>query len=263
MSLLYFPKIHLPHFHHTKNDKIEIKLSGKLEILKFYRINITRGLILSVTIHLFLLSTYFIYNIYKDFSSDERIVKVRILKYSDLGPPPSLSQTSVAPKLGVASTLKPSIGVPIPVPDAEVNPENTIATQTELSSVQTSSVLNDNGVAGGEIIIEGDLDEPGMDEFIPVENPPQIIHSVQPEYPDIARRAGIEGTVWVKILVGKDGKPIKSVVMQNGTNKMFEDAAMAAAMKYAFTPATMSHGPVKVWVAIKFKFQLTTSKSKN
>jgi protein TonB len=71
----------------------------------------------------------------------------------------------------------------------------------------------------------------------------------------MAVRAGLEGTVWVKILVDKDGRPKKAVVVKS-TAEMFDDAAVQAAMQFVFTPAVMNNGPVKVWVSIPFRFTL-------
>lgn len=103
-----------------------------------------------------------------------------------------------------------------------------------------------------DILIE---DEPGMDEFIPVEKGPQIVKKGIPVYPDMALRAGLEGTVWVKILVDKEGKPQRAVVVKS-TTEIFNDAAIAAAMDFLFTPAVMNQGPVRVWVSVPFRFTL-------
>jgi protein TonB len=186
-------------------------------------------------------------------------VKVRIVKYSDLGPPPSIVASSVPPPISVAQAVaKPSIGVPIPVPDAEVSPEQTIATQTEMSAEPSPASEEFGEGEQVEFIDDIVIDEgyePGMDEFVPVEKPPQIVKKVMPEYPEMAVRAGLEGTVWVKILVDKDGKPKKAVVVRS-TAEMFDEPAIKAAMGFLFTPAVMNKGPVKVWVSIPFRFQL-------
>ena len=156
---------------------------------------------------------------------------------------------------------KPSVGVPVPVPDAEVSPEQTIATQEEMS--MNPSPALDELESGGQIEVTGDIvidgDDPGMDEFIPVEKPPQIVRRAMPEYPEMAVRAGLEGVVWVKILVDKEGKPLKAVVIKSSA-EIFNDQAVAAAMKFLFTPAVMNQGPVKVWVSIPFRFQLKDAK---
>ena len=45
--------------------------------------------------------------------------------------------------------MKPKVGVPVPVPDAQVSPEQTIATQQELSKI-AGPVTSGNG--GGDSI---------------------------------------------------------------------------------------------------------------
>ena len=65
---------------------------------------------------------------------EEPVRMVRLMKYTDLGPPPSIQNTQAAPAVAVAAAaVKPSIGIPVPVPDAEVSPE-----QTELAAPDTS-----------------------------------------------------------------------------------------------------------------------------
>ncbi|MEK7250469.1 MAG: energy transducer TonB, partial [Bacteroidota bacterium] len=142
-------------------------------------------------------------------------------------------------------------------PDAEATADQTIATQAELSATP-SPALEQTGDASGNLQIQQDIqieEEPGMDAFIPVEKQPQIVKRVIPKYPDMAIRAGLEGTVWVKILVDKDGMPKKAVVIKS-TAELFNDEAVKAAMGFVFTPAVMNNGPVKVWVSIPFKFTL-------
>jgi hypothetical protein len=66
---------------------------------------------------------------------DEPVHVVRIMKYSELGPPPSLQSSNVPPAISVAApAVRPSIGIPVPVPDAEVSPEQTFATQQEMNA---------------------------------------------------------------------------------------------------------------------------------
>ena len=92
-------------------------------------------------------------------------------------------------------------------------------------------------------------------DFVPVEKQPQIINQVVPKYPELAQRAGIEGRVFVKIWVDKDGKPHKAVIVKSDA-EIFNQPAQDAAMSYRFTPAIMNKGPVAVWVVIPFTFKL-------
>ena len=82
---------------------------------------------------------------------------------------------------------------------------------------------------------------------MPVVNP-------APKYPEIARKAGITGTVVVQVLVNKEGK-VEAVEILQG-NEVFHEAAMKVAWKWTFTPAIQNDKPVKVWVALPFRFQL-------
>ncbi len=216
------------------------------------------GLAIATAIELFVLGTY--YGVQRWGANDDSAptVRLRILKYSELGPPPSLTNTEALPTVAVSSSsFKPSIGIPVPVPDAQVNPEQTIASQQELNAVQ--SPIGDKEGSGNSQVTQ-DIridDEPDMNAFIPIEKEPQIVRAGEPKYPEVARMAGIDGIVWVKILVGKDGKPKKAVVIKEIPRDVFAQSAVEAAMKYVFTPALMNSGPVQVWTVIRFKFQLS------
>jgi protein TonB len=150
------------------------------------------------------------------------------------------------------AAVRPSVGIPVPVPDAEVSPEQTIATQEELSR---QTVLPQTTTSGGvkeEIKIEEE--EPPAD-YVPYEKGPEPIKQVTPKYPDLATRAGLEGTVWVKIWVDKEGRARRAVVMKSDA-EIFNQPAQEAAMQWVFTPAMMKNGPVSVWVSIPFRFKL-------
>lgn len=230
---------------------------SRTELKNSFHRNFVRGMIISIVIHAAVIGTYYAIE-YLGSEEDIPTVGVRILKYSDLGPPPSISAIPPPPSVSMTTSVKPSIGVPVPVPDAEATSDQTIATQAELSATP-SPALDQGDASGGNVQIQQDIviteDEPGMDTFIPVEKQPIVVRKVVPKYPDMAMRAGLEGTVWVKILVDKDGTPKKAVVIKS-TAELFNESAVTAAMGFLFTPAVMNNGPVKVWVAIPFKFVL-------
>jgi protein TonB len=75
-----------------------------------------------------------------------------------------------------------------------------------------------------------------------------------PTYPDIARQAGVEGTVTLRALVGKDGKVLEIFVVEG--IEMLDKAAMEAARAAVFKPALQQHKPVAVWVLIPMQFTL-------
>ncbi|MBN1398272.1 MAG: energy transducer TonB [Bacteroidetes bacterium] len=188
---------------------------------------------------------------------DEPVHTVRILKYSDLGPPPSLShQAATAVAVGGAS-VRPSVGIPIPVPDAEVSPEQSFMSQTEMSQQAAPAIAEmSDGATSAELQIEEDGPPP---DFVPYEKEPTVVRRVEPKYPELALRAGLEGNVFVKVWVDKEGK-VRKVVLLKSDAPIFEEAAIAAAQQWVFTPAVMQKGPVSVWVSIPFRFRLTGNK---
>ena len=231
---------------------------GAFELKKIYHKNFTTGLTIAVIIHLFIIGSYiFIESISKD--DESNVPTVRILKYSELGPPPSLNDNTYEQIKVSAPEIKPNVGIPKPVPDADVKEEQTIATQTQMS--QISAPISE-GTGNGNVQITKDLkvelpkdEDPDMNAFIPVEKEPDIVVNSKPDYPEIAKRAGVEGTVYVKILIDKEGKPKKAVVIKSSAD-MFNDVSVAAAMKYVFTPAIQNKQPIPVWIVIPFKFKL-------
>lgn len=239
----------------TNTSAVSAVTYGMRELRQLYKRYVTLGLIISTSVHLLIISSYYIAEFFKE--DEDAIPMVRIMKYSELGPPPSITNTETAPAVAVTVPVaKPTVGIPVPVPDAEVSPEQTIATQQELSAVQTPIIAEGNlpGIA-----IEQDIkieDEPDPSAFIPVEKQPVPVKQVQPEYPEIARRAGVEGTVWVKILVDKDGKAKKAIIMKSDA-EVFNEPALQAALQFVFTPAMMNNGPVAVWAAVPFRFKLS------
>ncbi len=190
---------------------------------------------------------------------EEPVRMVRLMKYTDLGPPPSIQNTQAAPAVAVATAaVRPSIGIPVPVPDAEVSPEQTIMTQTELSAAPAPSVGDEDGAGSGfgieqDIQIDEDLPPP---DFVPYEKEPVVVRKVEPKYPEIALRAGLEGNVYLKVWVDKEGKVRKAVILKSDA-EIFNEEAKKAALQWVFTPAVMQQGPVDVWVSIPFRFRLT------
>jgi protein TonB len=93
------------------------------------------------------------------------------------------------------------------------------------------------------------------DSFFAVQREPMVLKSVKPVYPEIALKAGLEGTVFVKLWVDKTGK-VRLVKVVKGEYEVLNQAAVSAAEQFVFTPAVMNSGPVSVWVGMPFKFRL-------
>ena len=95
------------------------------------------------------------------------------------------------------------------------------------------------------------------DNFVPVQGQPVPIKEVPAEYPAEAWRLKIEGTVWIRCLVGTDGRVTKPAVMRSDAT-VLNKAAISAILQWRFSPARLNDAPVAVWAAIPFRFTLGT-----
>ena len=166
---------------------------------------------------------------------------------------PSITQEEAPPQVSLAESIsQPAFGDPEPVPDYEAT-ELTMASAEEMSQFQAADLSALTG--GGDSLIvnfEGGL--PSPDEYVAVEEMPALINLPRPEYPEIARNAGVDGVVVLKILVGKNGD-VDKVIYVSGP-EMLKQSAIDAAMQAKFKPALQQHRPVAVWVQIPIEFSL-------
>jgi periplasmic protein TonB len=178
---------------------------------------------------------------------------VIVVPYRELAAPPPLSNDAPPPQVAVATAVAPpSVGIAVPVPDAEAPPEQTIASQSEIA--QTTGSVETGGDQGIVVAPPSEEELPRFGEYVYVEELPEAITKVPPQYPDIAREASVDGTVLVQALVGKDGK-VKDVRVQKSI-PMLDAAAQAAVRQWVFKPALSNNKPVAVWVAVPVRFTL-------
>ena len=95
---------------------------------------------------------------------------------------------------------------------------------------------------------QGDSVDGYMDEL------PEVITRVPPEYPALAREAGVEGTVLIQARVCDCGLIDSTMVVQS--IPMLDEAAVVAIRQWVFVPAKSSGVPIAVWVAIPVRFSL-------
>ncbi|MFQ5637947.1 MAG: TonB family protein [bacterium] len=75
-------------------------------------------------------------------------------------------------------------------------------------------------------------------------------------YPEIARKAGIEGKVIVHVLVSEEGDVLDTKVLKSLGQSGCDEAAVNAVKSVKWKPAKNNSEPVKVWVAIPVVFKL-------
>ncbi len=100
--------------------------------------------------------------------------------------------------------------------------------------------------------------EETLEIFVAYDEAPQPLRLVTPEYPEIAKKAGLEGTVLLEIIVNTDGRVLDAKVMrslQPGPGGC-DEAAIKAAKGSVFSPAKQRDKPVAVKIVLPFNFRL-------
>jgi TonB family protein len=245
---------------------------GAVELKKFISKATLRGFLITVGLLLFLLLIYFIYQ-----KATEKplgglpiapISKISLesapqqMDNAEETPPPQINDAIIDYSTAARA------GTPVPVPDAEIKADlkdfanledlNKSLSSNEGQQIDLNQLPQNFDLGDKKLDVQNREEAPDINEFIPVEKEPQIdLVELQKRivYPEVARKAGIEGQVIVRVLVNKDGKP-KQAVIQHSDSQMLDQSAKDAVMKSVFTPAIQNGQPIICWVSIPIKFRL-------
>lgn len=112
------------------------------------------------------------------------------------------------------------------------------------------------GVIGGTIggVIGGDVENKEPIIVAGDVKPPVPISQPNPDYPEAARRARIEGKVILQAIINEQGAVEGVKVLRS--NPLLDDAAMAAVRRWRYKPATLDGQPVKVYFTVVVTFKL-------
>ena len=110
------------------------------------------------------------------------------------------------------------------------------------------------------------MEGPGSGEDGPFQSwaagliPPRIIPSSRalPQYPDLARRAGLQGTVILLVVVEADGSIGEIEVIRSPDQRWgFDLAAIDAVKEWRYEPALMNAQPVAAYIQVMVEFALS------
>jgi protein TonB len=93
-------------------------------------------------------------------------------------------------------------------------------------------------------------------KFIPYDEPPVPLTKIDPDYPEIAQEAGIEGTVIIQAFIDNRGRVQETIVLKGVPNTGLDDAAAEAIRRTRFKPAKQREREVGVWISIPVHFTL-------
>ncbi|MDX9857058.1 MAG: energy transducer TonB [candidate division Zixibacteria bacterium] len=232
---------------------------GAYELKAKYQRNFGLGTLATLAFVLAILGTaWLIANIGKD----EEVIFAAptvIKTVADLGPPPAIAKKPPQIQVSQPNVAAPRVGIPTPVADEEVIDEDVVlATREEMAEIIAPDVIS-GAVGDGDIVVDIQEEDylPAPSEFVPVEIIPDMIYQEKPEYPRLAKQAGIEGRVWVKVLVDKNGNARDALVAKSSGTASLDEAAVAAAKKCRFKPGIQNGQPVACWVTFDYDFKLT------
>jgi protein TonB len=86
---------------------------------------------------------------------------------------------------------------------------------------------------------------------------PKPTYQVEPKYTPEAMRAKVQGVVKLQVVVATDGTVSRVRVLQSlDTATGLDDAAVAAAKQWKFTPGTLKDKPVNCAIELDLQFKL-------
>ncbi len=229
-------------FRMTREDAMRLKKNPKVDLKRKYLRNVEIGIILALA---------FTIIAFKYFPKI-KFEKVKIEAPQELVEVEDIIQTKQEAQL--PPPPKPPIPIEAPVED--------ILEDVEIES--TELIVNEKVTTPPPPPPKEEKEEETQPTFfVVVEEMPEPIGGIEGiqkriEYPEIARRAGVTGRVYVKAYVDEEGNVAK-VELIKGIGAGCDEAAMKAVKETKFKPGKQRGKPVKVQVVIPVYFKLKTN----
>jgi protein TonB len=161
------------------------------------------------------------------------------------------------------SEVKVPILVDLPTPDIDIPPKPPPVEPPRVPlDIEPSDDPDADDTIEPTVFSPGDpLPEPPDESamlqrhFWHFEQPPELVKATPPGYPDLARKAGVEGTVVVLLVVDETGR-VRDAWIGNSDAEIFNKPALEAAYGYVFEPALQNERPVKATISLTFRFSL-------
>lgn len=223
---------------------------GASELKGFYRFNLIRGFLLSGMLYFSGLSLFWILPHGQREPLHQKPMPGKKSFTLNPSPPTTTGRTSFfQPGSGsqrVPTPVFQSGMLPEPVPVIDVDPaDGSPGSQDSVSDFNGEWRMSDE--SGGSV---SEVFERTVEQL------PLPIKTVPPQYPVVAIRAEVEGTVSVRVFVSREGR-VQAAFVQASDSPLLEKAALDAAVQWQFSPAMMGARPVPIWMSIPFTFKLS------
>jgi len=220
---------------------------GASDLRSSARANLRRGLAASAALHLVLLAI-----ILRASGGGDAIVRT-YTRTTVLQPPcflvpaPPLLPllTSGAEHRSEKGIYQPTTGPDIPTDPIDVPSPGHVPVPGEPAGPTTN---------GHEAVLPLPSDGPPDGVYTVVDEEPVAIFAPTPAYPPWARDAEVTGRVVLNVLVGKDGRVLRAVIVKNANG--LGESARVALLRWVFRPARVNGAAVTAWVSIPVVFRL-------
>jgi periplasmic protein TonB len=165
--------------------------------------------------------------------------------------PPAAASAALPTQPPASSTAIPAPSVPSSPTTAATNPAvpaPAAANPAPITTVPDPEPVVPTPVAPAPVRL-GDLVSMGAGV-----QPPKVLNSVQPRYPQIARQTGRTATVQVRVLVDENGRATDTQLAGTRVGLGFDEAALDAARRTTFQAATKNGVRVKMWTNLNIRF---------
>lgn len=245
------------------------KSYGAYLLRRLYEKHIFTALIISLSVFTLAISGPVIYNhIFpsKEVTTKEEIVNVELMEIPsvdpELPPPPPLPKIEL-PKIETIKFLPPEIK-----PDEEVKQEEVPPTQEEIKEAVIADVTQHGDTNLNNAVVEegktgGDIlgDTKGEEGFMGVSRDagfPDMAGYIRNHihYPEMGKRMGIEGKVFVTVTISPEGKLVSAKVTK-GINDHFDNEALRVVNTMTeWQPALQNGHAIKRTMKIAINFNL-------
>jgi protein TonB len=84
---------------------------------------------------------------------------------------------------------------------------------------------------------------------------PSLLERSDPEYPEVARKARLEGVVILQAVIGTDGR-VEEIGVVKSASPILDEAAIRAVRRWRYRAATLNGKAVRVYLTVTADFRL-------
>jgi protein TonB len=85
---------------------------------------------------------------------------------------------------------------------------------------------------------------------------PDYEKSPELSYPPLAQQRGFQGKVMLKIMVSKEGRALRVVLVKSSGHTVLDRAAVKAVREWVFNPGKLNGVPIDMWVMVPVVYRL-------